>query len=63
MRVCHLGKYYPPAAGGIETHLQTLVRAQHDLGLTPNVLCMNHERSGAGTTTDHGVEIRRCTPR
>lgn len=42
LRVCHLGKFYPPASGGIETHLQTLARAQTKLGLSVQVLCVNH---------------------
>src|SRR5436853_5692635 len=42
LRVCHLGKFYPPASGGIETHLQTMARAQADLGLKVQVLCVNH---------------------
>jgi rhamnosyl/mannosyltransferase len=42
LRICHLGKFYPPASGGIETHLQTLARAQSQLGLDVTVLCVNH---------------------
>lgn len=62
MRVCHLGKYYPPAPGGIETHLQTLARAQSALGLTVKVLCMNHERVRTGPENDRGVQIQRFAP-
>src|SRR5262245_11359357 len=42
MRVCHLGKFYPPAAGGIETHLKTLAHAQARLGACVDVVCVNH---------------------
>jgi glycosyltransferase involved in cell wall biosynthesis len=42
LRVCHLGKFYPPAWGGIETHLRTLARTQADLGCDVRVLCVNH---------------------
>ena len=42
LRVCHLGKFYPPASGGIESHLQTLARAQTRLGMAVDVLCVNH---------------------
>jgi rhamnosyl/mannosyltransferase len=42
LRVCHLGKFYPPASGGIESHLQTLAQAQARLGMAVDVLCVNH---------------------
>lgn len=41
-RVVHLGKYYPPAPGGIEGHTQTLARAQAELGAEVRVLVVNH---------------------
>jgi hypothetical protein len=40
-RICHLAKYYPPMPGGIETHVQTLARAQADFGAEVHVLCVN----------------------
>lgn len=42
MRILHLAKFYPPAAGGIETHVQTLARAQARQGADVRVLCVNH---------------------
>jgi rhamnosyl/mannosyltransferase len=42
LRVCHLGKYYPPAPGGIESHVQTIARAQSSMGLSVRVVCVNH---------------------
>jgi rhamnosyl/mannosyltransferase len=41
LRVCHLGKYYPPSAGGMETHVRTLARAQAALGADVRVVCVN----------------------
>lgn len=72
IRVCHLGKYYPPAPGGIETHVRTLAKAQAALGAEVQVLCVNHadarnrdvrwSRYGASGTTeenDAGVRVTR----
>jgi rhamnosyl/mannosyltransferase len=42
LRVCHLGKFYPPAPGGMESHVRTLARAQAELGAEVRVLCVNH---------------------
>lgn len=51
MHVVHLGKFYPPARGGIETHLQTLALSQARLGATVEVLCVNHaDQSGNDVT-------------
>jgi glycosyltransferase involved in cell wall biosynthesis len=72
MRICHLGKYYPPAPGGIETHVQTLARAQAALGADVRVVCVNHmNRAGRDVTwsrrgmtptvteDDRGVRVTR----
>jgi rhamnosyl/mannosyltransferase len=49
--VCHLAKFYPPATGGIETHLQTLGRAQSRLGAEVRVVSVNHQdRAGQDMT-------------
>lgn len=50
-RVVHLGKYYPPAAGGIETHTQTLARAQSRLGAEVRVVVVNHADRGSRDVT------------
>lgn len=48
MHVCHLAKYYPPASGGIESHVQTLARGQRKSGLDVTVVCINHrDQNGA----------------
>src|SRR3954465_6423631 len=41
LNICHLGKFYPPAPGGIETHVQTLARSQAALGANVRVVCIN----------------------
>lgn len=51
LRVVHLGKYYPPASGGIETHTRTLAQAQADLGADVSVVVVNHATAGGKDVT------------
>ena len=50
MRVLHLGKYYPPALGGIELHVQALAQGQAALGADVTVIAVNHDRGGSDAT-------------
>ena len=51
LRVVHLGKYYPPAMGGIETHTQTLARHQANAGCDVRVVVVNHaDKTGRDVT-------------
>lgn len=59
LRVCHLGKYYPPARGGMEAHVQTLARAQSELGAQVQVVVVNHERGPTRREKDGPVEVVR----
>jgi glycosyltransferase involved in cell wall biosynthesis len=59
IRVCHLGKYYPPAPGGIESHVRILARAQAELGLGVQVFCVNHRPGPTITEQDGAVEVVR----
>lgn len=46
LRVCHLGKFYPPAPGGIESHVRALAKGQTELGAEVEVVCVNHRAHG-----------------
>ena len=37
-KVLHVGKYFPPHAGGMETYLHDLMRALATLSITPSAL-------------------------
>lgn len=72
LRICHLAKYYSPFRGGIETHVQSLARAQAAAGDEVTVACVNHQdaagndvwchrlaRTPRATTIDQGVTVQR----
>jgi len=59
LRVCHLGKYYPPAPGGIETHVRTLARSQADLGAEVQVFCVNHQPGPTLVERDGPIAVTR----
>src|SRR5689334_16922105 len=51
VRVCHLAKFYPPAPGGMETHVRVLAQAQAALGAEVEVVCVNHADSAGRDVT------------
>jgi rhamnosyl/mannosyltransferase len=59
LRICHLGKYYPPAPGGMEAHVQTLARAQAELGAHVRVFCVNHHPGPTRAERDGKVIVVR----
>ncbi len=59
-----MGKYYPPAAGGIETHTQTLARAQARLGAEVRVVVVNHaDAAGRDVTFERFCRTPDATDR
>ena len=54
LRVVQLGKYYPPASGGIESHTRTLVMGLAERGVDVDVVVVNH-----ATTTGADVTFER----
>lgn len=58
MRVVHLGKYYPPHRGGIESVTETLCRGLSERGLEVTVVVSNDSRETRDEMID-GVRIVR----
>ena len=51
LRIVHLGKYYPPALGGIETHTRTLAQALAARGHAVTVVALNHAAADGSDAT------------
>jgi rhamnosyl/mannosyltransferase len=62
LRICHLGKYYPPAPGGMEAHVQTLARAQAECGARVQVFCVQHNSNPTCLERDGKVTVVRFRP-
>lgn len=61
MKILHIGKYYPPALGGIEYFLQDLVREQVKIGHQVKILCHQHAPGRTKITAKEGLEIYRAS--
>ena len=63
-RIIHLGKFYYPSRGGIETATRALAQSQASLGCQVQVVCMDHVR-GRPTQVerDGSVEVIRLRRR
>jgi rhamnosyl/mannosyltransferase len=59
LKICHIGKYYFPATGGIESHVQTLAHAQAAMGHTVRVMCVNHVPGRTHTEWDSSIAVTR----
>jgi glycosyltransferase involved in cell wall biosynthesis len=59
LKICHLGKYYPPAPGGIETNVRILARSQAELRAEVQVFCVNHRPGPTRDESDGPVAVRR----
>jgi len=63
MRVLHLGKYYPPSLGGVETVTFQLAEGMTERGVRSDVLCSNPGGPTVQEDWNGYTVIRAATPR
>ena len=61
VRVLHLGKYFPPVKGGMESFLHDLLVAQQQRGLIVRSLVHNHRRSFRSYSEDRQAQGQRLS--
>ena len=61
MRILHIGKFYPPEYGGIESVTESLATEQAAAGMKVVVVCFSRRLNGVQIS--EGVEIHRCKTR
>ena len=61
--ILHLGKYYPPDFGGIETVTEQLARGAAVAGHDVSVLCFNAGRGAPVVSVEDGVRVMRSIRR
>jgi len=62
VKILHLGKYYPPAPGGMERFLQDLAEEQVRQGHQVQVLCHQHPTPHMDAESDSGLKNMAKTP-
>jgi glycosyltransferase involved in cell wall biosynthesis len=63
MRIVHLGKFYHPHRGGIETHVRALAQLQAKRGDEIHVVCLAHDQAPSADFWDGPVFVKRFAPR
>lgn len=60
MRVLHVGKFFPPFAGGMEQFLADLLPALRDQGIEPAALVHGHRGCNGRVESFHGCPVYRA---
>jgi len=62
VRILHLGKYYPPVAGGMERFLQDLAEEQARQGHQVEVFCHQHPRQPVAVSDSNQLPVVHRVP-